>query len=312
MSGLPADIANLLAVAIRDVIWFKPSVLSFLDKCGVPKGIMIQVKRNKNEPTIKLVHFVLGELEGKGDEGWTVARRMLSEMYYWKDVHSIQPERKDKAIASLKELQNAYQKYQSQEEFKKQQVKQELTIDKERRSRGAIMPIDHATLQHFREEFDRIHSLADAVERGNQLEKLMNEIFKYYCEDSRGSFNRTGEQIDGLFKLDNHWHYVEIRWKEEKASAKDVSVLRDRAKEAYGGDTKALFISMNGFSPDCLESIAGKSDERVILMDGFDLRCVLDCQIAFDVLLAEKQVEVIRNKKAFVSASDIIKKLRAG
>ncbi len=45
MSGLPTDMANLLAVAIRDVIWFKPNVLSFLDKCGVPKGIMVQVKR---------------------------------------------------------------------------------------------------------------------------------------------------------------------------------------------------------------------------------------------------------------------------
>ncbi|MHC4122635.1 MAG: restriction endonuclease [Planctomycetota bacterium] len=310
MSILPADISNLLAVAIRDVIWFKTNVLRFFQQCGVPLSIMIQVKQKEVEPTIKLVHFVLDELSAKGDEGWTVAKKMLTEMYYWKDVHSIQSDRRDKAIASLKELQKAYQKYQSQEDFKKQQAKQEVAADEERRTRGTKKPLDHAKLRRFREEFDRIHSLSNAIQRGNEFEKLMNEIFDYYCEESRGSFRRTGEQIDGLFKLDNHWHYVEIRWRQEKTNAADVSVLRDRAKDAYGGDTKALFISMNGFSPECLESIAGKSDERVILMDGFDLRCVLDCQIAFDVLLTEKQVEVIRNKKIFVSASEIIRRMR--
>jgi len=38
---LPQDIANLLAVAIRDIIWFKNNVLSFLEDCGVPRSIML-------------------------------------------------------------------------------------------------------------------------------------------------------------------------------------------------------------------------------------------------------------------------------
>jgi len=91
-----------------------------------------------------------------------------------------------------------------------------------------------------------------------------------------------------------------------------VSVLRDRAKNAFGGDTKALFISFNGFSDECLDSLATLSDERVTLMDGFDLRCVLDCQIALDLLLAEKQAELVQNKRAFVSAREIIEKSSAG
>jgi hypothetical protein len=50
----------------------------------------------------------------------------------------------------------------------------------------------------------------------------------------------------------------------------------------------------------------GSDYERVILFDGADLRCVLDCQVAFDVLLAEKQVELVKNKRPFVSAFEII------
>lgn len=178
----------------------------------------------------------------------------------------------------------------------------------ERIERTRASELDHAKLQAFRDEFDRVHALTDPHERGNRFQDLMNRIFDYYCEDSRGDFRRTGEQIDGFFYFDKHWHYVEIRWREDKTSAADISVLRDRAKSAYGGDTKALFISFNGFSTECLNSLANQSDERVTLMDGFDMRCVLDCQIAFDVLLAEKQAELVMNKRPFVSAKEIIGK----
>src|SRR5439155_3113118 len=128
------------------------------------------------------------------------------------------------------------------------------------------------------------------------FQDLMNRIFAHYCDQSRGPFQRVGEQIDGLFYFDNHWYFVEVRWREDKANAADVSVLRDRAKDAYGGDTKALFISFNGFSEDCLASLQGRGDERVILMDGFDLRGVVDCQRGCDVVLAVNQPKIDREK----------------
>ena len=69
-----------------------------------------------------------------------------------------------------------------------------------------------------------------------------------------------------------------------------------------------MFISFNGYTGECLKSLAGKSEERVLLMDGYDLRCVLDCQIAFDVLLAEKQAELVQSERPFVSAAEIIER----
>jgi Restriction endonuclease len=170
--------------------------------------------------------------------------------------------------------------------------------------------LDHAKLQAFRDEFDVVYSLTNPHERGNRFEKLMNDIFSYYNERSEGPFSRTGEQVDGLIYFDKHWYLVEIRWKADKSNAADVSVLRDRASRAFGGDTKALFISFNGFSQDCLDSMLGGDHERVILFDGGDLRCVLDCQIPFDLLLAEKQLELVKNKRPNVSAFEIIARRR--
>jgi hypothetical protein len=237
-----------------------------------------------------------------GSHGETVVRKILTQMYYWKDIHTVPLDRKDKAIQSLKEFRKGYETYRDQLKF---QEEAEKRMHEERENRAKLKPLDHAELQSFRDEFDSIHSESDPQLRGNRFQDLMNKIFEYYSEQSRGSFRRTGEQIDGQFYFDKHWYYVEVRWKKEQGIAADVSILRDRAKDAFGGDTKALFISFNGFTPECLESLKGKSDERVVLMDGIDLRCVLDCQIGFDVLLAEKQGDMVRGKP-FVSAREII------
>ena len=311
---LPQDLANLLAVAIRDALWFKPAVAGFLKNSGVPPSLMKDVleRQRQGVPTIKNVHALYDALDIHGENGEPILRKMLTDMYYWNDLHSIPADRKSQAVSSLKEFRAGYARYKAQREFQQEQEERERQMHAQRVERTALSSLDHKRLQEFRDEFDTVYVMSDGAERGNRFQDLLNKILRYYSERSLGAFNRVGEQIDATFYFDKHWYYVEIRWKKEKAKAADVSVLRDRAKEAYGGDTKALFISFNGFTNDCLESLSGKGDERVILMDGTDLRDVLDCAIAFDVLLAEKQAEMIQNKRAFVSSREIIARRQNG
>jgi hypothetical protein len=307
---LPQDIANLLAIAIRDVIWYKDKVLSFFKDCSVPPILLKQVKKEKEEgmATVKLVHLLLEELDKFGDEGWRVSKTMLTKMVYWKDLHSIAADKRATAEKSLHALRSAMKDYNEQQAFedRKAREEKEKAQHAERVTRGHIKEIDHSLLQKFRDEFDDIYKMKDEIGKGNRFEALLNKIFAYYNERSEGSFNRTGEQVDGLIYFDKHWYFVEIRWRAEKSNAADVSVLRDRAQRSFGGDTKALFISFNGFSKDCLDAMLGGDHERVILFDGGDLRCVLNCDIPFDILLAEKQVELVKNKRPFVSAFEII------
>jgi hypothetical protein len=309
---VPQDIASPLAVAIRDVLWYKPNVLSFFKDCELPKQLLAEVKKHQQAgtPTIKIVRLVLDELDTYGDEGWVIAKRILTKMNYWKDMTSIAPERKQQAAVSLAAFRTVMKEFQAEQDYleRKQREQREQAMQKEREARGRISQLDHAKLQGFRDEFDAVYVLKDRKGRGDRFEVLMNNIFSYYSERSEGPFERTGEQVDGLFYFDKHHYLVEIRWKADKSNAADVSVLRDRASRSFGGDTKALFVSFNGFSQDCLDSMAGGDYERVILFDGSDLRCVLDCQIAFDLLLAEKQIELFKNKRPWVSAVEIIKR----
>jgi len=195
---LPQDIANLLAVAIRDVLWFKDNVRSFLRGCGVDSGLLAEMP--SDSATIKLVHHVLNRLGSLGKAGENPVKQMLTRMYYWKDIHTIPAERKDKALASLKELQKAYKQYLEQQRF---QEEQERRMHDDRVERTTMKALDHQKLQAFRDEFDRIIAETNPQTRGNRYQDLMNKIFDYYAEESRGSFKRTGEQIDGLFYLTN-------------------------------------------------------------------------------------------------------------
>lgn len=309
---LPQDIANLLAVAIRDVIWFKDRVYDFFKSNDVPALILKEVKAQQKQqvPTIKTVHYVLDELDRFGESGWPITKKLLTSMHYWKDTQSIDSDRLEKARKSLTALQTGCEAYLREQVHKEEQEVQrrEREMHQARVDRSAMKGLDHALLQSLRNEFDEIYPMTDAQKRGNRFEQLLNKIFRYYSERSEGSFNRVGEQLDGLFYFDKHCYYVEARWKKEKTNAGDISRLRDRAVSGFGGDTKALFISFEGYTTDCLESLKGRTDERVLLMDGGDIRLILDCQIAFDVLLAEKQIDIVRDKRPFVSGFEIIAK----
>jgi hypothetical protein len=216
-----------------------------LAESGVPASILIETDamRRDKKATIPIIHHVLDRLAEKSDEGFAVTRKMLTRIFYWNDLHSVPPDRKDSAVNSLKAFREGYERFRKQHEF---QQEVERASHGDRVNRSVIHPLDHERLDRFRSEFDMIHSMQDRQQRGNEFQALMNQVFDYYSEQSKGAFNRTGEQIDGLFYFDKHWYYVEVRWKEDKATAADVSVLRDRAKNAFGGDTKALsFRSMD-------------------------------------------------------------------
>ena len=116
---LPQDLANLLAIAIRDVVWFQKNVRSFLAESGVPDAILIETDamRREKKATIPIIHHVLDRLAENGAEGFVVARKMLTRIFYWNDLHSVPAERKGTAINSLKAFREGYERFRKQREY---------------------------------------------------------------------------------------------------------------------------------------------------------------------------------------------------
>lgn len=305
MEKLPALLVSRFAVAARDVLWFKPKVLGVFERAGVPRAVMAELEHRRSEATIVLSHRAVELLEQMGDEGLRIIQTLIRDVADWDDYsHLKDSQRIETAKASQANLKQEVKSFANKRKYQREQEK---AGQRERESRAAVSQLNHKRLQEFRERFDRAHALADTQARGLELEGLLNGIFDYYCPKSRGPFKRVGEQVDGHFVYGDHHYFCEIRWRADRATAADVSVLRDRATAAFGGDVRALFISFNGFTEECLELLNTRgAAERVILMDGMDLRTVLNADIPFDVLLDEKVVLAVRQNRAFVAAGEII------
>jgi hypothetical protein len=306
------ELSDALAFPVRDVLWFKDAVKRYLRSSRVPDLILKDaIKRlDAKEATLRVIPSVLEQLEAFGNSGEVPMRTMFTEMHNWSSFDSIPEPRRSDARKSVKRLREVYSSFLSQRSFeeRKQREEFERAAQEERLKRTEITALDHTKLLQFRDRFEKAYVLPSEKERGDRFEELMNDVFAYYTNRSDGAFRRSGEQIDGLFYFDNHPYFVEIRWKKEKAKAADISVLRDRATTGFGGDTKAVFISFEGYSPECYEQLAGRAGERVILMDGADIITLLGGEIAFDVLLAEKLMDLAKGTRAFVSATEIIAK----
>lgn len=303
-SRLPEDLVGLFGEAARDVIWYKNKLFRFLRRQDVPEEIVLEMEREKQQATVKHCQYLVDELEKRGSEGRKTLRTVIQRVADWQNLGHLEPEKQFRAKKSQKRLKKAVRHWAGQRRYQRRKEKE---AQRERIRRRQLSRLDHSKLEDFRQRFDEIFCLKDKQERGDRFEDLLNDIFDYYTEKSVGSFRREGEQIDGQFYFDGHHYFVEVRWRAQKSTAADVSVLRDRARAGFGGDVRALFISFEGFTDECLKSLERRSsDERVILMDGMDLRSVLNADIAFDVLLERKLTRAVRDQQPFVPVIEIL------
>ena len=119
------------------------------------------------------------------------------------------------------------------------------------------------------------------------MEKLLNELFTLFDLDSKASFKITGEQIDGAFTFRDDDYLLEAKWQKQLIAASELYSFSGKIN-GKRKNTLGLFVSMDGFSPECLQTTS--SDLRcLILMDGLDLNAILTDRITLDDLLYRKR-----------------------
>lgn len=124
--------------------------------------------------------------------------------------------------------------------------------------------------------FDEMARSDDPHSRGYLLQDLINRLFDLHEIPVLRSFTRNdgGEQIDGAFKLEG-WHYiVECRWRARLADIRQLDGLYGQVQRS-GKQTMGLYLSINGWSENVPPLLKQNVDKCVLLMDGYDLRCVL-------------------------------------
>lgn len=140
--------------------------------------------------------------------------------------------------------------------------------------------------EKLKNDFLALYGQADPQARGYALESFLSEVFELEGLKLRTAFKLIGEQIDGSFLWNGQTHLVEARWVKEPVAGNGFSSLIYK----IGGktaNTRGLFVSVNGYSPEAVRGLAGKGELRFVCIDGAHLMRCLTPGFSLQALLHE-------------------------
>jgi hypothetical protein len=185
----------------------------------------------------------------------------FSHLKRWEDA-DLKIQRAKDAVEALRKQAKGY--FDVVEEKKENGRAQKVVQEKVKNTTALKTKLDE-----LNQKFMEIATSSDAQKRGYGLEKLLNELFTLFDLDPKASFKITGEQIDSAFTFKDDDYPLEAKWQKKLINAGDLykfaGVINGKRKNTLG-----LFVSMDGFSNECLQTT--RSDLRcLILMDDMDL-----------------------------------------
>lgn len=159
--------------------------------------------------------------------------------------------------------------------------------------------------------FDDMAKAENTHKRGYDLQDLVSRTFDLFEVHFYRSYTRNdgAEQIDGAFKLEG-WHYlVECRWRKDPADIRQLDGLQGQVDRS-AIQTMGLFLSINGWSDNVPTELKKNPKKSIILMDGYDLRCVLSGQADLRDLLLSKIARLNLKGEPFLGAIQYLKEQR--
>lgn len=280
-----------------------------LRPAGVPEDLVWRFLNDRNGATGKRVTkrefaaVLLDELDKRGVAEDFIGR-VLEIAAQWKDYHLAADELVARGLTQ-KALSLRADQAEMQERVSRQQERQRL----ENEARALQEREEAFRKQHdlLLMQFDEATRSSNAQQRGYLLEDLLARTFDLHGLEMARSFRRNdrGEQIDGAFRYDG-WHYlVECRWRAEPADVRQLDGLAGQIGRS-GHQTMGLFLSINGWSANVVPLLKQSGEKRLILMDGYDLRCVLARQIELRSLMGSKIGALNLRSEPFMSAREIL------
>ncbi|WBO20922.1 hypothetical protein [Sphingomonas abietis] len=287
-----ADARRLAIEAIASLVYIKKTAAEqVLRRAEVPEDLIRRFlterdpatgdKRSKRDAGA----VVLDALAQTGQDH-AVVRNIVSLAADWTAFHLAQNEYQARAVVQkARELRGVLA---AADERERSEAEARRTAAAQQRSReqADMMRRQSALLLA---QFDQAASSDDHQKRGYLLEDLLNRTFDLHGIAVVRPFRRNGgaEQIDAAFELDG-WHYlVECRWRTRLPDIRQLDGLAGQVARS-GRQTMGLFLSVEGWSEHVVPLLKQSPDKAIFLMEGFDLRSVLDQLVDLRRLLKAK------------------------
>jgi hypothetical protein len=278
--SLDADTRRLALEAIATLINVKASAAEQLLRPAGVKDDLIRRFLSERDPATgkrrskREAGALLLEALGKTAEDGPVVRDLIAIAARWDAFHLAQNEYAARAVVQkARELNGILAEEEARERFEQEQRALEAA-ERVRKEKQAVLRKQSALLLA---QFDQASLGDDPHHRGYLLEDLLNRLFDLHDFPVIRAFRRNNgsEQIDGAFEMDG-WHYlVECRWRAKLSDICDLDGLTGKVGRS-GRQTMGLFLSINGWSAQLPGLLKQNPNKSVILMEGYDLRSVLD------------------------------------
>ena len=276
--------SNRLPFAIREAVvsvcgkafWFKDPLKAFLVGCGVAEE---SFDRFYEESKFKIARHVLSELDARGDEGYLVQRKIVTELCKLRNVPDDNVTDRDSALHALRLLKELAvdQKLAIEEETTKSDAKLQ-----EAKRKQADLAVRSAKMEELRTTFaSMVIAKDDPQSRGYSLEDLLAELFEVDEIQYRRPYKTQTEQIDGHFKFRGFDYLVEARWRRDPPNLQDLGGFKTKVDKMITS-TRGLFLSIVGFRPEVVNEIVKGVTSNIILLDGQDLSIILEGHVSLE------------------------------
>jgi hypothetical protein len=298
------NIVTAMKEAVVNVFWKKQDVRDLLQRCEVDATLVTAQDWTKYK--FHIVSPIIDALNGD-PRGIGPLRRILQETLSYKDGNHLLwlsdgQKRKREAERCLEHLRLLVKDHDAAKQTAEDEKRVRLRKVEEAK-RGAHF---QSKLSEIQNRFIAFYGNSDHRRRGYGLEELLYDLFFLFDLNPRGAFKRVGEQIDGAFVLDKDHYLLEAKWQEKPVILGDLRDL-DGAVGSSLDNILGLFISINDFSQDAIDSYSQGNRPRLICMDGGDLMAVLEGRIELPDLLLRKKDCAVQKRRVFVRVGEILR-----
>ncbi|MEW6183210.1 MAG: hypothetical protein AB1500_08545 [Bacillota bacterium] len=293
--------------AISTLVHIKRTLIDLLLKpAGVPPMLAERLFGRRDPTTNKLLTkrqvapLLLDELD-KSPEYRSSIRAILKITSEWNAFHLAENEYAARAtVQKARELMGTVRLMEAREAEQRELARREELARLANEKQTLFQKHSAILLMMFNE---MVKDNSDPHQRGFLLQELLTRLFDLHEIPVHRSFQRNNgaEQIDGAFKLDG-WHYiVECRWRQKLSDIRELDGLLGQVNRS-GKQTLGLFTSINGWSSNVVPLLKQNPDKSIFLMDGYDLRSVLERPLSLKDFLNAKLSKLNLDTEPFYGA----------
>jgi hypothetical protein len=293
---LSVELREAVVAACGSAFYYKGPLRSLFMAAGVSGPAF---DRYRDESKYKIARNILGDLDGLGENGRVIKRRLVVELAGLSEpMPDADQTEGRRALQRLRELAMARRIVVDAEQDKIEARRKRRQLQEQARAENARKTTE------LRDRFRELASGSGSKQRrGYDFEELLAALFATNDIPFRPSYRTATEQIDGAFKFGGFDYLVEARWRKDAPGVNDLFALAGKV-DSKVASTRGLFISMVTYRPEVVDQVASMT-KRVLLVDGQDLALIFEGMISLADALEVKTAKAAQEGLIFFPLAQI-------